>query len=220
MEILVAKSGGFCHGVKKAVDTALSIDSENTYIYGEIIHNKEVVDTITARGIVTVESLSDVPDGATLVIRSHGAAKRVFDECEARGVKVVDCTCEFVRRTQKIVDEQHRRGNSVVIVGERTHPEVIGLNGWCEDSAYIFSSEEDDFSVLPDLSKKISQTRLPTRQSPDTIIKGIITAFGKVSSPNFESRIINALLRKCASTVGRILPARNATKAYAAPQRN
>ena len=109
----------------------MSIDSENTYIYGEIIHNKEVVDTITARGIVTVESLSDVPDGATLVIRSHGAAKRVFDECEARGVKVVDCTCEFVRRTQKIVDEQHRRGNSVVIVGERTHPEVIGLNGWC-----------------------------------------------------------------------------------------
>ena len=63
---------------------------------------------------------------------------------------MVDCTCEFVRRTQKIVDEQHRRGNSVVIVGERTHPEVIGLNGWCEDSAYIFSSEEDDFSVLPD----------------------------------------------------------------------
>lgn len=73
MEVLVAKSGGFCHGVKKAVDTALSVNPENTYIYGEIIHNKEVVDTITRRGIVTVESLSDVPDGATLIIRSHGA---------------------------------------------------------------------------------------------------------------------------------------------------
>ena len=179
MEILVAKSGGFCHGVKKAVDTALSIDSENTYIYGEIIHNKEVVDTITARGIVTVESLSDVPDGATLVIRSHGAAKRVFDECEARGVKVVDCTCEFVRRTQKIVDEQHRRGNSVVIVGERTHPEVIGLNGWCEDSAYIFSSEEDDFSVLPDKNCCVVAQTTYSGEKFEKIIKIIKDRRGK-----------------------------------------
>ena len=84
MEILVAKSGGFCHGVKKAVDTALTINPENTYIYGEIIHNKEVVDTITKRGIITVDSLSEVPDGATLIIRSHGAAKKVFDECKIR----------------------------------------------------------------------------------------------------------------------------------------
>lgn len=137
MEVLVARSGGFCHGVKKAVDTALSVEPENTYIFGEIIHNKEVVDTITKRGIVTVESLSEVPDGATLIIRSHGAAKAVFDECEARGIRVVDCTCEFVRRTQKIVREQFEAGNAVVIIGERTHPEVIGLNGWCENSACI-----------------------------------------------------------------------------------
>lgn len=78
MEILVAKSGGFCRGVKKAVDTALAIEPENTYIFGEIIHNREVVDTITERGIVTVETLSAVPDGATLIIRSHGAAKSVL----------------------------------------------------------------------------------------------------------------------------------------------
>lgn len=109
MEILVAKSGGFCRGVKKAVDTALAIEPENTYIFGEIIHNREVVDTITERGIVTVETLSAVPDGATLIIRSHGAAKSVFDECAARGIKAVDCTCEFVRRTQKIVREQDRK---------------------------------------------------------------------------------------------------------------
>ena len=194
MEILVAKSGGFCHGVKKAVDTALSIDSENTYIYGEIIHNKEVVDTITARGIVTVESLSDVPDGATLVIRSHGAAKRVFDECEARGVKVVDCTCEFVRRTQKIVDEQHRRGNSVVIVGERTHPEVIGLNGWCEDSAYIFSSEEDDFSVLPDKNCCVVAQTTYSGEKFEKIIKIIKDRRGKT---------VEVFKTICYTTIGR-----------------
>ena len=72
----MAKSGGFCRGVKKAVDTALAIEPENTYIFGEIIHNREVVDTITERGIVTVETLSAVPDGATLIIRSHGEIGR------------------------------------------------------------------------------------------------------------------------------------------------
>ena len=72
MEILVAKSGGFCSGVRKAVDTAMSIPPENVYIYGEIIHNPEVVERITQRGIITVERLEDVPCGATLIIRSHG----------------------------------------------------------------------------------------------------------------------------------------------------
>ena len=88
MEILVAKSGGFCHGVKKAVDTALTIDPENTYIYGEIIHNKEVVDTITKRGIITVDSLSEVPDGATLIIRSHGAAKKSLTNVPTAALKL------------------------------------------------------------------------------------------------------------------------------------
>ena len=150
MEIIVAKSGGFCRGVQKAVDTALSIPPENTFIYGEIIHNPDVVKEITERGIVQVERLDDVPQGATLIIRSHGVGKKIYEACKARNIKVVDCTCEFVRRTQKSITEEYAKGNAIVIVGEKTHPEVIGLNGWCEDTAYIFSSEEEDFSVLPD----------------------------------------------------------------------
>ncbi len=150
MEFLIAKSGGFCRGVKKAVDTALTIEAENTYIYGEIIHNPEVVQTITNRGIVMVENLSEVPDGATLIIRSHGVGKDVYAYCAERNIKVVDCTCEFVRRTQKIVDEKHREGKTIIIVGEKTHPEVIGLNGCCDNKAYIFSSEDEDFSILPE----------------------------------------------------------------------
>ena len=105
MEFIIAKSGGFCHGVKKAVDTALTIEPENTYIYGEIIHNPDVVKKITARGIVTVEDLDEVPSGATLIIRSHGVGKDVYRKCDERNIKVVDCTCNFVRKTQTIVDE-------------------------------------------------------------------------------------------------------------------
>ena len=133
---------------KKAVDTALTIDSKNTYIFGEIIHNPEVVQTIINRGIVMVENLEDVPYGATLIIRSHGVGRSVYEECAKRNIKIEDCTCEFVRRTQKIVDEKYREGATIVIVGEKTHPEVIGLNGWCDNKAYIFSSEKEDFSIL------------------------------------------------------------------------
>lgn len=194
MEILVAKSGGFCHGVKKAVDTALTIDPENTYIYGEIIHNKEVVDTITKRGIITVDSLSEVPDGATLIIRSHGAAKKVFDECADRGIKVVDCTCEFVRRTQRIADEQHRAGNTVIIIGERTHPEVIGINGWCDEQAYIFASEYDDFSVLPEKKCCVVAQTTFSKEKFEKIIKIIKDRRGKT---------VEVFETICYTTIGR-----------------
>ena len=149
MEVLVAKSGGFCHGVKKAVDTALSVNPENTYVLGEIIHNDDVIELLKSRGLKTVDRVEDVPSGATLIIRSHGVPKSVYRDCERKNLKVIDCTCEFVRRTQKIVDEQSRLGKTIIIIGESNHPEVIGLNGWCEESAYVFSSETEDFIVLP-----------------------------------------------------------------------
>ncbi len=173
MEIIVAKNGGFCQGVKRAVDTALSVPPENTYIYGEIIHNPDVVQTITARGIQTVEHLSQVPCGATLIIRSHGVGKAVYEECQRRDIKIVDCTCQFVRRTQNIIREQYAKGNAIVIVGERTHPEVVGLNGWCENTAYIFSSETDDFSILPEKNCCLVAQTTYSKEKFEKIIKNI-----------------------------------------------
>ena len=124
VEIIVAKSGGFCHGVKKAVDTAMKINPENAYIFGEIIHNPEVVERLQSRGLTTVERLDEVPDGATLIIRSHGVQKRVYDLCAARNIQVVDCTCQFVRKTQKIVEAESAKGNTVVIIGEPPNPAI------------------------------------------------------------------------------------------------
>ncbi len=194
MEFIIAKSGGFCHGVKKAVDTALSIEVENTYIYGEIIHNPEVVEQITERGIVMVDDLDDVPCGATLIIRSHGVGKGVYELCRSRNIKIVDCTCEFVRRTQKIVREQHAQGKVIVIVGEKTHPEVVGLNGWCENEAYIFSSEDEDFSVLPQKECCIVAQTTYSEEKFEKIIKNL---------NNIREKTVEVFKTICYTTIGR-----------------
>ncbi len=159
MEVIVAANCGFCRGVRRAVDTVLEIAPENTYIYGELIHNEEVVKRIAERGIITVESLDDVPDGATLIIRSHGVGKDVFQQCSMRNIHVVDCTCQFVRGAQKVVESSSKAGKFVVIAGKCDHPEVKGLIGWCEGESLVTSSENDDFTFLRDKNVAlVSQT--------------------------------------------------------------
>ena len=203
MEIIIAKSGGFCHGVKKAVNTALTISPENTYIYGEIIHNPDVVAQITQRGIVMVEDLNDVPSGATLIIRSHGVGENVYELCAKRNVKIVDCTCEFVRRTQKIIREQYALGKTIVIVGERTHPEVIGLNGWCDNTAFIFSSETDDFSILPEKECCIVAQTTYSKEKFEKIIKNLNNKRGKT---------VEVFETICYTTIGRQIEASELAK--------
>ena len=194
MEFVIAKSGGFCRGVKLAVDTALSISPENTYIYGEIIHNPDVVAQITARGIVMVEDLDSVPDGATLIIRSHGVGRDVYRVCEKKQLKVVDCTCEFVRRTQRIVDEKHNEGKGIIIVGEKSHPEVVGLNGWCNNEAYIFSSEEEDFSILPEKEWVVVAQTTYSKEKFEKIIKNL---------NNIRGKTVEVFETICYTTIGR-----------------
>ena len=159
MRVILAKNSGFCRGVRYAVDAAMNADGSNTYVLGEIIHNKEVMNAIAERGVRCVESLDEIPCGATVIFRSHGVPESYYGECERRGIKVTDCTCGFVRKTQKIVSEQHALGKTIIIAGEPTHPEVIGLQGWCGNSAYVINSPD---SPLPDIERKevcvVSQT--------------------------------------------------------------
>ena len=194
MEFIIAKSGGFCRGVKKAVDMALSIPPHNVFIYGEIIHNPDVVRLISERGIKTVESLAEVPDDATLIIRSHGVGKKIYEECASRNIEIVDCTCEFVRRTQKIVDAQKALGKTIVVVGEKTHPEVIGLNGWCNDEALVFSSENEDFSVLEQKDCCIVAQTTYSEEKFEKIIKIL---------KNISCKTVEVFKTICYTTIGR-----------------
>ncbi len=148
MQVIIAKHSGFCSGVKKAVETAMSVSPENTFVYGEIIHNREVVSEITKRGLITVDDVSDVPDGATLLIRSHGAEKSVYEECEKRNIRLRDCTCAFVKKSRDIVKRASSEGKTVVITGSREHPEIRGLVGWATGEVFVFASAEEDFGDL------------------------------------------------------------------------
>ncbi len=150
MKISVAKNSGFCKGVEFAVNTALGIKDENTWVLGEIIHNADVVKAISDHGLKVAETLDEIPRGCTVIFRSHGVPKSYYDECAAREIKVIDCTCGFVRRTQTIVEEQSALGKYVIIVGEPEHPEVVGLLGWCGEALVL----NDTDKIPEDIAQK------------------------------------------------------------------
>ncbi len=170
---MLAKHCGFCAGVKNAVDTAMSLKCSNTYVLGEIIHNSEVVRQIREKGLKTVESLDEIPDECTVVFRSHGVPENYYAICRKRNIKVVDCTCGFVKRTQKIVKENYASGKHIVIVGEPSHPEVIGLLGWCNGDATVINDVSGDLgdSVQKELCV-VCQTTFSAEKF-DKIIKNI-----------------------------------------------
>ncbi len=141
--IRVAESAGFCFGVKRAIEMAYeAIGVEpKLYSYGQLIHNKTVTDDLASKGLQIVENLDGLTEG-TLLIRSHGVGKALYDEAEAKGLKILDGTCPFVKKIHNIVHEKLADGMGIIIVGDGTHPEVIGINGWCENAAVILEDEE------------------------------------------------------------------------------
>ncbi|MDE6666813.1 MAG: bifunctional 4-hydroxy-3-methylbut-2-enyl diphosphate reductase/30S ribosomal protein S1, partial [Clostridia bacterium] len=173
MNVILAKHSGFCTGVKHAVDTVIALDPVNTFVLGEIIHNPDVVKNIADKGIKTVDSLNEVPNGATVVFRSHGVPENYYELCRERNIKVIDCTCGFVRKTQNIVKEQFALGKHIVIVGENAHPEVLGLLGWCENTATVVNSPDADFTSLTQKELCIVCQTTFSAQKFEKIIKNI-----------------------------------------------
>ncbi len=148
MQVTLSKYAGFCSGVKRAVDYVLNLnenDAKNTFIFGDIIHNESVLKQIESKNIKTIYSLDKVKSGDKVIIRSHGVAKSVFDKLSSNGVEVIDLTCPFVKKIQTIVNKHYSDGYQIVIIGKPAHPEVLGINGWCNNSAIII--DDDDFKV-------------------------------------------------------------------------
>lgn len=136
MRVELSKCAGFCPGVKRAVDCALSFTDDEVYVLGEIIHNDGVLQNLRKRGVKTVDSIEKI-NGGTVIIRSHGEGKITFEKLTEKGVKIVDMTCPFVKKIHDIVAKYYGLGYKIIIFGQENHPEVVGINGWCNNDGII-----------------------------------------------------------------------------------
>ena len=184
MDVTVAKTAGFCFGVKRAVEKVYEqIEKGKTpiYTFGPIIHNEEVVRDLEERGVKvleTAEELRQLTDGV-VVIRSHGVGKDIYDILEKNGIEIIDATCPFVKKIHRIVSEQNENGRRVIIVGNGKHPEGEGIKGWGNDDPLVIETAEEfeklqisdgeklcivaqttfNYNKFQDLVEKISKTR-------------------------------------------------------------
>ena len=147
MEVVLAKSSGFCFGVKRAVDRVYEqlADHKKIYTYGPIVHNEDVVKDLEKQGVRvlnTEEELGTLTEGS-VVIRAHGVPKRIYEIMEQRGIECIDATCPFVKRIHKIVEKESTEGRHIIIVGNAKHPEVEGIMGWCKNPATVIESKEE-----------------------------------------------------------------------------
>lgn len=157
MEITVAKTAGFCFGVKRAVEKVydqIATWKKQIYTYGPIIHNEEVVQDLEEKGVQVIhskEELEALKEGV-VVIRSHGVGREIYELLERQGLELVDATCPFVKKIHKIVREQCEAGRRVIIVGNEHHPEVEGIKGWGNEYTLAVESLEEfeNLALRPD----------------------------------------------------------------------
>ena len=148
MEVTVAKTAGFCFGVRRAVEKVyeqIETSTKSVYTYGPIIHNEEVVNDLKHRGVSVIEDEEQLKalKSGVVIIRSHGVGKRIYDILNTNGVEIVDATCPYVKKIHKIVEEQCKDKRHVLIVGDRAYPEVQGIRGWGNEDTKVVESLSD-----------------------------------------------------------------------------
>ena len=165
MEVKLAKSAGFCFGVKRAVETVYEqIEKQKSsdkkmpiYTYGPIIHNEQVVKDLEEKGVRVLESreeLEALREGI-VIIRSHGIGREICQIIEEKGLICVDATCPFVKRIHNIVERESAQGKQILIIGNPGHPEVEGIRGWCSSPAITVESKEEMENLAVETGKEI-----------------------------------------------------------------
>ena len=141
MEVTVAKSAGFCFGVKRAVEMVQeeAKKEQKVYTLGSIIHNEQVVEGFAKKGVQVLDSVDELQEDekATVIIRSHGITKQMFQQLKQKKVRIVDATCPFVKKIHNIVQEKKAEGYQIIVVGNAKHPEVEGTCGWCDNQCKV-----------------------------------------------------------------------------------
>lgn len=161
MKVIVAKTAGFCFGVKRAVNLAFDTKADQpTYTFGPIIHNDSVIRRLGEKGITAIDTLDNqVID--TVIIRAHGVPEVVYKEAKAKAIKIVDATCPYVSKIHKLVNSYAEKGYGIIVIGDQNHPEIIGIDGWAQNASIIIKNKEGIDRNLLDFEKKylvVSQT--------------------------------------------------------------
>ena len=164
-EIIVAKTAGFCFGVKRAVDKVYeqTEQGKKIYTYGPIIHNEEVVKDLEEKGVTVLDSKEELEalSEGSVVIRSHGVSKEICDLIDEKGLECIDATCPFVKRIHNIVQKESEDGRRIIIIGNDGHPEVEGIKGWSKTPATVIESKEEADNFRAEKDEKlciVSQT--------------------------------------------------------------
>lgn len=166
MMITLAEHSGFCFGVKEALKKTEQTIEENkgegvkTYTCGPLIHNKTVTDELASKGVNIIKAPEEAEEGSVVIVRSHGETEDFYRRAKKRNLKLVDATCPFVKRIHNYVREAKNQGFHIVVVGDRSHPEVIGVNGWCDNEAYVVSNLEEAKKVGVDRLFIVAQTTI------------------------------------------------------------
>jgi 4-hydroxy-3-methylbut-2-enyl diphosphate reductase len=176
MKVVLAKTAGFCFGVERAVDMVYKEagKGEKVYTYGPIIHNNEVVEDLKSKGvglIETAEELKAITEG-TIIIRSHGVSKEIYDIIKEQGLNLVDATCPFVLKIHRIVREHSDLGHHIIIVGNDKHPEVEGIKGWCEHNFTVIEKVADAQNIEIPMNQTVclvSQTTFNYKNFQDIV---------------------------------------------------
>lgn len=136
-------TGSLSTDIGSGSGSVTSTGSGPVYMLGELIHNRGVTDDLAQLGLRKIESPADLPDGARVIVRAHGISPRTREELMQRDADIIDCTCPFVRKIHDIVRDEYAAGKGIIITGSPDHPEVLGINGECDDSAIIIEHAED-----------------------------------------------------------------------------
>ena len=193
MEVTVAKTAGFCFGVKRAVEKVyeqIGKTEKPIYTYGPIIHNEQVVGDLQEKGVEVIDTLEELKTirDAVVVIRSHGVGKDVYDILKENGVEIVDATCPYVKKIHRIVEKQTAEGRRVLIVGSGDHPEVQGIKGWGDERTKVIENMDDFRRLeLPEDEKLciVSQTTFNYKKFQDLV--------EKISKTRYDITVLNTI---------------------------
>lgn len=191
--ILIADNAGFCFGVKRAMNMAWNeldkSDKVAIYALGPLIHNKQAVAKYEERGMLTVDTIEEIEKiesekvrrginaskDREMIIRSHGVSKSIYDEAKLKNIPIIDTTCPFVRKIHYLANKCFEDGKQLIVIGDRNHPEIIGINGWSSHSAIIAKNLEEISNISFENNKDyfiVAQTTMNEKEF-DAIINYI-----------------------------------------------